>query len=162
MATCPACALESPDDGGECPRCHLSFALFDAVREAAGPSGESDPTYLRTIGELLATVDRTPGADTPVERSTASADRVDPAAELAEARGTPPARRGAPPIDAVVELPPAPLPYGSLPEVEHRLREYFQVGRRLGLDFTDFEARAGSAALVTDLSLIHISEPTRP
>jgi hypothetical protein len=157
MATCPACGIEAAEEHGACPRCHLSVDLFGAVREAAGSSTDTDPTYLRTIGELLATVEPAPSADPPAEPAKSLLSRPTSASELEAAGPTALAGlRNAPAPEQIIDLPPAPVPYAPLPEIEHRLREYFQVGRRLGLDFTDFESRAGSAALVQDLDSLEI------
>jgi hypothetical protein len=156
MATCPACGVETAGEQEECPRCHLSVALFPAIREAAGPSGDSDPTYLRTIGELLATVNLGGSTGDISERAHGLLSRPS-STDLPEGEaGSPRSGSGAPPIPPVVEYPLAPSPSDALPEVQHRLEEYFQVGRRLGLDFTDFESRAGSAALVTDVDSLEI------
>jgi hypothetical protein len=154
MATCPACGIEAGGDGGECPRCHLSASLFGSIREAAGTSGGDDPTYLRTIGELLATVDLASPAPPATERAQGLLGRPGPSIGL-PGRGTSPARI-APPIEGLVDLPPVPPSAGPLSEVKHRLEEYFQLGRRLALDFTDFESRAASAALVDDADSLEI------
>jgi hypothetical protein len=157
MATCPACGIEATAGSTECAGCHLSVSLFDPVREAAGPSGDADPTYLRTIGELLATVDLEKKADRPTEPATNLLSRPTTVAEFAEVgpAGRSPSRTP-PSIAPITDLPPAPAFSTVFPEVQHRLEEYFQVGRRLGLDFTDFESRAGSAALVRDLDSLEI------
>ncbi|MCI4338709.1 MAG: hypothetical protein L3J68_00015 [Thermoplasmata archaeon] len=156
MATCPACGIESPVDDSVCPRCHLAVGLFGAVREAAGASSDTDPTYLRTIGELLATVDLPAGSEAPTEPARNLLSRPTSAPELAAGPSTLSGLRNAPAPEPIIELPPEPNPYAPPSEVQHRLREYFQVGRRLGLDFTDFESRAGSAALVDDNDSLEI------
>jgi hypothetical protein len=157
MATCPACGIEAGADSAECPRCHLSVTLFDSIREAAGPSGTSDPTYLRTIGELLATVDLTTAVSPRPEPAHGLLSRPDRGADLPEpstvSRST---ARAAPPIERVLDFPPAPSASEPLSEVKHRLDEYFRLGRRLSVDFTDFESRANSAALVDDADSLEI------
>ncbi len=157
MATCPACGIESVEEDGECPRCHLSASLFEAVREAAGPSGDSDPIYLRTIGELLATVEP---ISPPAVRSEPAHGLLSPPSrslDLPDGGTTPsPATRTAPPIDPLIDFPPEPEASTALPQLTHRLDEYFALGRRLGLDFTDFKSRANSAALVDDVDSLEI------
>jgi hypothetical protein len=154
MATCPACGIESPEDDGACPRCHLAVGLFGAVREAAGVSNDADPTYLRTIGELLATVDLPTDAPAPPEPAKNLLSR--PTAAPGLGPSTLSGLRNAPAPEQIIDLPPEPSPYAPPAEIQHRLREYFQVGRRLGLDFTDFESRASSAALVEDADSLEI------
>ena len=157
MATCPACGIEASGPSGECPRCHLSAQLFAPVREAAQGLADSDPAYLRTIGELLATVELTKAAEPP----------VGPAHNLLNRPGSPPQwgevetaslppPRAAAPIAPVVDLPAVPATGTALPDLERRTQEYLQIGRRLGLDFTDFEARARSAALVGDVDSLEV------
>ncbi len=157
MATCPACGIDSADGSGECSRCHLSVSLFDAVREAAGSSDDADPAYLRTIGELLATVELGKTVDLPSEPAKGLLSRPAATAELAEVGSAGfAAPRTAPPIDAKIDLPPVPPYSAALPEIQHRVQEYFLVGRRLGLDFTDFESRAGAAVLVGDFDSLEV------
>ena len=156
MASCPACGKEVGPGAAECPSCHLGTALFAAVRDAAGSDSEQDPTYLRTIGELLATV----------EVSAPLAPAPEPAHGLMSRPARRPTLPSAPPppspppravaaISPIRELPPLPsgLPFA---ETRRRLDEYFQVGRRLGLDFTDFETRFGAAVLSEDLPSLDI------
>jgi hypothetical protein len=159
MATCPACGIEVGPESKDCPRCHLAVTLFDSIREAAGPSAGADPTYLRTIGELLATVDlaapAVPAAGPdPVQGLLSRPDRSVNAPEVAAAAPAPP--RPAPPLVRVLDFPPEPPSPTELTELRHRVEEYFQLGRRLGLDFTDFEERAHSAALVDDVDSLEI------
>ncbi|HXW66266.1 MAG TPA: hypothetical protein VEL82_00020 [Thermoplasmata archaeon] len=155
MATCPACGVET-GEGGDCPRCHLASALFPAVVEAAGSAGESDPTYLRTIGELLSTValerPATPVAE-PARGLLSPPSGSAPIGELPAPTG---AMRSPPPIEAMIDLPAAPADTDQLPELKRRIDEYFRLGRRLALDFTDFQSRAASAALVQDLDSLEI------
>jgi hypothetical protein len=157
MATCPACGIESLEETGECPQCHLAVSLFPAVREAAGNAGDTDPTYLRTIGELLATVDLdqpAPAPTPPAQRLLSRPNVTLTAVDRAPTRSTAP--RAAPPMESIIDYPPEPSATGALPEVKRRLDEYFHIGRRLGLDFTEFESRAGSAALVADVDSLEI------
>jgi len=155
MATCPACGIESDEGGGGCPRCHLSVSLFPAVREAASATTDTDPTYLRTIGELLATVDLGKAAEAAPEPAHSLLSRPGHSVELTSS-GQSGSSRNAPPIEPVVDFPPVPSAGEALPDVKRRLDEYFQIGRRLGLDFTDFESRASSAALAADIDSLEI------
>ncbi|HXW67687.1 MAG TPA: hypothetical protein VEL82_07430 [Thermoplasmata archaeon] len=153
MATCPACGAET-DGAADCPDCHLSAALFDAVREAAGPNATSDATYLRTIGELLGTLD--PGAAGIAP--TGSDRAAGPGASrgvVVDARVTG-ATRSSPPISASLELPAVPTVPSAVTELKRRVGDYFELGRRLGLDFTDFSSRANSAALVDDVDSLEV------
>jgi hypothetical protein len=155
VATCPACGIDTGPDGGPCPRCHLSASLFQPVREAAGATGGSDPAYLRTIGELLASVDLShPAPDVP-EPALGLMSRPHRTADL-EAATPPPTTRPAAPLSGLLDLPPEPAVPATPPELKHRLEEYFHLGRRLGLDFTDFETRAHSAALVDDVDSLEV------
>ncbi len=147
--SCPACGTPVPSDAPVCPKCQLSGALFAAVREAAGPT-ETDPVSLRTIGELLATVDLTqpaaPATGGPTLLSRTARFPPPPEAEIAP---SPPEVTPAPapaPIREFPELPPVPTDL----ELEHRLEEYVQLGRRMGLDFARFEERNAEAHLTQD------------
>lgn len=152
MVGCPACGTEVPGAAPDCPHCHLSSNLFDAVRDAAGP-GDQDPAYLRTIGELLATVDLPPAADAPAERARGLLSR--PARFPSMPPSVPAPPREATPAAPLADLPALPGA-GSALELKRRIEEYFHLGRRLGLDFTDFEHRSGSAALVDDTSSLEV------
>ncbi|MGA8302832.1 MAG: hypothetical protein WA691_07050 [Thermoplasmata archaeon] len=155
MVACPACGADSVDENGACPQCHLSASLFPAVREAASVTSDTDPTYLRTIGELLATVDLTRPPAAGTEPAHALLSRPGPTAEQGRIASTLPSRH-APTIAADLDLPPVPTGSAGLPELQHRLAEYFQVGRRLGVDFTDFTSRANSATLAGDVDSLEI------
>jgi len=156
MASCPACGSEVGPEATECPSCHLATALFIAVRDAAGSGSDQDPTYLRTIAELLATVEVTaPPAPSP-EPAQGLLSR--PARRPALRRVSPPSNpppREATAIPPIRELPPLPatVPFA---ESRRRLNEYFEVGRRLGLDFTEFETRFGAAVLSEDLPSLDV------
>jgi hypothetical protein len=151
MPECPACGA---DVGGaaSCPQCHLAVDLFDPVREAARESHDSNPAYLRTIGELLSTVDQAepaqPGRGTP-------GSRLEPP-ERASLTTRPPEARTVEPVEPLLALPVAPSDSDTPAELKRRIGEYFEVGRRLGLDFTDFAARAHSAALVDDVDSLEV------
>ncbi|HTS32692.1 MAG TPA: hypothetical protein VMI55_01980 [Thermoplasmata archaeon] len=145
---CPACGTELPADAPVCPKCQLSGSLFQAVREAAGP-GETDPVSLRTIGELLATVDLSKPATPAPESPTL----------LSRARFPPPPEREVAPPPPEVTPTPAPAPIQEFPELppvptdvelERRLEEYVALGRRMGLDFGRFEERNNEARLTQD------------
>jgi hypothetical protein len=149
MVACPACGVEV-GTADTCPQCHLAVGLFDPVREAAKASRDSDPTYLRTIAELLATVD---GAD------PARPGRGVPGPRLEAPVVTLPPPRPAPvnpDVTPLVELPVAPAESDAPAELKRRIHEYFEVGRRLGLDFTDFTSRANAAALVNDTDSLEV------
>lgn len=155
MSTCPACGAEVDVAAAACPTCHLAVSLFPAVHEAAGSADGGDPTYLRTIGELLATVDLagpTPAATGPGPLHRRSALHALPPADLA---APPTHQRDAETLGPLRDLPALP----SLPataDVRRRVDDYFQVGRRLGLDFTDFESRANAARLVDDSDSLEV------
>ncbi len=156
MATCPACSIEAPDQG-ECPRCHLATTLFASVREAAGGTDDTDPAYLRTIGELLATVDIETPSPTAGRAPKGLLTRPVASAALAEVpAGTLPPPRAAPAIQPVVDLPPAPHAAPGIADEERRVQEYLQLGRRLGIDFNDFRSRAQAAALAGDRDSLEI------
>jgi hypothetical protein len=151
---CPACGTELPGDAPACPKCRLSGNLFDVVREAAGPLAAMDPVSIRTIGEILATVDLT----TPVAPTAAPTGAVlsrssrfpsMPAPESLPESSEPVEDRPVPvvePLEVYPELPPGP----TEAELDRRLEEYFQMGRRFGLDFTEFERRSQAAHLTQD------------
>ncbi len=151
MAACPACGVELEDTATECPSCHLTVALFPAVKEAAGSSDDADPAYLRTIGELLAAVD--PAQPTapvarpargllsrPMRYPALAADELPRSQAPAGPTG---------PVLALTDLPPLPSTVTAA-ELVRRVDQYLQTGRRLGLNVTDFEARANAARLVDD------------
>jgi len=156
MLTCPACGQELDADAPQCSRCHLPGSLFAAVRDAAGSSPDPDAAYLRTIGEILSTVESEPPApvpDAPTRGLLGRSGRFPalPAAQLQPIGDF----RSPTPIPELKDLPelPAGAPFA---EVRRRLDEYFLLGRRLGLDFTDFEARYGAARLSDDLESLNV------
>jgi hypothetical protein len=158
MGNCPACGTEVPDPGSvtQCPRCHLATSLFAAVREAAGDNAANDPAYLRTIGELLVSVDLAGPATPPAAPPQGLLSRparfpaMPPVPPLEAATA-----REAPPITPLRDLPALPAA-GTTAEMRRRVEEYFQLGRRLGLDFTDFETRAGAALRVDDVASLEV------
>jgi len=157
MPACPACGSEVAGDAAQCPECQLSVSLFGAVREAAGSSPDQDPTYVRTIGELLATVDLDKPASPapePAPKGLMSRPRRGPSLGTPPAAAPVPARetKSIAPIRELPELPRAP----SAAEVRRRLLEYFELGRRLGVDFTDFKARSAEAASTGDVSSLEV------
>ena len=146
--TCPACGAEVPDAAPVCPKCRLSESLFQSVREAAGAEETVSPASLRTIGELLSSVDLDAPAEPP---ATTEALLARPLRF--------PAMPPTPSSIAPLEAPTAPAPIGAFPELplatteaelDARYDEYRHVGRRLGLDFGDFESRGAAARLVRD------------
>ena len=158
MPACPACGVEVGDGATACPTCHLDVALFPAIREAAGAAAPGDPAYVRTIGELLQTVDLSApaAAQAPPVQGLLSRPSRFPALRLPEL--PPPevapttAEERLSPLRNLPALPTAPTPT----EIRRRVDEYFQVGRRLGLDFTDFESRANAARLVDDVASLEV------
>jgi hypothetical protein len=151
MRNCPACSAEVEDTATVCPACQLSVSLFDPVREAAGPEAVTDPVFLRTIAELIQSVDLPAPSDPP-------------AAVSVEGQMSAPSRF--PSLPARPDIPEPPLrdpaalaSLGQLPalpaastedELERRAAEYLQLGRRLGLDFGEFATRMQSASLTHD------------
>jgi hypothetical protein len=156
MAKCPACGIEVDAADPECPSCHLATTLFPAVRDAAGGDPEQDPAYLRTIGELLATVEASEPPRAPREPPHSLLSRPAHPPPLLKAP-TPPAKPVRP-VSAIPPLQNLPAARSGAPfaETRRRLDEYFAVGRRLGLDFTDFEARFGAAILSEDLPSLDV------
>jgi hypothetical protein len=150
LLLCPACGAPVPGEVDSCPKCHLSDQLFDAVREAAGPLSRSDPASLKTIGEILAAVDLT----LPAEPNSGARGPL-----LARSASFPPMRDAGPklapeppvsaPLEELRELPSLPAGPTQV-ELVRKVEEYFHVGRRLGLDFTDFESRTNAAELADD------------
>ncbi len=154
MPACPACGSEVGPGATQCPSCQLSVSLFPAVREAAGSSPDEDPAYLRTIGELLATVDLAKPA-TPAAEGRPHGLLSPP--RRGAARGAPPLKRKRPAkaIAPLRDLPQLPT-VASDSELRQRLGEYFELGRRLGADFTDFAARANAAAVSGDANSLAV------
>ncbi len=149
MAVCPACGAETPASATECPGCHLSAGLFTAVREAAGPSGGDDAVYLRTIADLIQSVDLSSPAAEPTPTPSLFA-RPEPFSGLG-------------PIEAPLEHPireVSPLrPLGGLPtlpdrgtgtDLRRRAEEYLLVARRLNLDLTGLSDRVHASGLTDD------------
>ncbi len=150
MPTCPACGSPVDDGAQACPRCQLGVSLFEAVREAAGSGRSNDPTYLRTIGELISTIDLTPPPAVAAPSAPAQGLLSRPARFPAlPAAVPPPAAREAPPVPSLVDFPALPAATGWK-ELKRRVDDYFQLARRLGLDFTAFESRAAAANLSDD------------
>jgi hypothetical protein len=146
---CPACGLSNEETVVECSRCHLAVGLFPSVRESVGATG-SDPNYVRIVNEMLDAVDDGASSDAPgawtglVQGRLLQPNRF-PAIGAPEAReaGT---RK---PLDALPSLPA--LPAGAGFELyRHQVDDYLQLGRRQGIDFTEFSDRAKRAILVQD------------
>jgi hypothetical protein len=148
LLLCPACGTPLAGEVDSCPKCHLSDSLFEAVREAAGPLSSSDPAALKTIGEILAAVDLTvPAVPSTTAGLLTRSPRLPALREAAPAE--PPAALPSRPLADLGELPG--LPTGRTEaELDRKIDEYFHLGRRLGLDFTDFEGRHHAADLVED------------
>jgi hypothetical protein len=136
-----------------CPKCHLSHALFNAVREAAGPLAGADPVSLQTIGEILAAVDLvTPAEPTGTHALLAHSPRL-PALRSVEPPAAPEPPRESTPLGELRDLPG--LPAGRTEEeLDRKIEDYFHLGRRLGLDFTEFESRHNAADLVEDRTVL--------
>lgn len=152
MPACPACGGEVATWESQCPKCRLSVTLFAAVSEAAGPSPDRDPAYIRTIGELLATVDLGKPAVSAVGSPQGLMSRpLGPATRAPASVPKQPAKAIAPLTD-LPELPSAK----TEAQLRRRVQEYFELGRRLGVDFTDFESRSNAAALSADGSSLEV------
>ncbi len=150
MATCPACGIDAPDGASECPGCRLSTSLFSAVREAAGSSGGTDPAYVKTVAELLQSVEFAPGAGTAPPVATALLDQPSrfPSMPPPTLSAEPPVRAAEPiaPLRGLPSLPPA----STGAEARRRGEEYAALARRLGLDFGPLHARLAAASLAQD------------
>lgn len=147
MAVCPACGTDVPADRTDCSSCHLATSLFGAVLEAAGASGSADPAYLRTVADLLRSVDLDAPAEPvapPLLRPSAGGRGLG-SLELPK---TEPALHPEPlaPLSGIPPLPPAvqgePL--------RRRADDYLRLGRRLGLDLTSLAARVRAAEVADD------------
>ncbi|MGD0588375.1 MAG: hypothetical protein ABSA63_06235 [Thermoplasmata archaeon] len=147
MPACPACNAQVAPDAPQCPECHLAVSLFPAVREAAGSSPDKDPTYVRTIGELLATVDLAKPSPPVAGSSQGLLSR--PGRSASRNVEPPTQRRTAKTIAPLTDLPELPTAKTE-PQLRKRVKEYFELGRRLGVDFTDFEARSNAANIADD------------
>jgi len=147
MVVCPACGAEVPADRTDCPECHLATSLFAAVVEAAGGAGHADPAYLRTVAELLRSIDLEappePAAP-PLLRPSAGARGIG-TLELPKSE---PARQPAS-LPRLAELPPLPPPVRG-DALRHRADDYLRLARRLGLNLSVLAARVGSAKLTDD------------
>ncbi len=151
MAVCPACGAETAASAAECPACHLAVGLFAAVREAAGPSGADDPVYLRTIAELIQSVDLSapapePRAPSGVLARPARFPGLRPAEYLRDHPG-----RESPPLHPLDGLPALPAASTGV-ELRRRAEEYLVVGRRLNLDLTALADRVRAASTSDDES----------
>jgi hypothetical protein len=147
MPKCPACGSEVPSAASECPACHLAVTLFQAVGEAAGSTVGQDPAYVRTIGELLSTIDL---AKPSSPSATAPQGLLSRPGHLAPRAVPPPARhRTAKTIAPLRDLPELPAANNDT-QLRRRVHEYFELGRRLGVDFTDFEVRSKAASVTGD------------
>jgi hypothetical protein len=148
MVVCPACGIETPPSATECPSCRLATSLFVAVREAAGPTGSSDPAYVRTVAELLQSVDLASGASPAPSDVPALLDQparfpsLPPPPELT---AEPPTRT--PELLAPLQGLPALPPATSSAELRRRAEEYGALARRLGIDFSALSARLAAASL---------------
>jgi hypothetical protein len=147
MALCPACGTEVPAGGTECPGCHLGSQLFAAVVEAAGVGADTDPAYVRTVAELLRSVDlETPVAasNPPPLRPTAGARGL---GSLELPRAEPALHPAA--LAPLPGIPPLPPSLRGEP-LRRRAEDYLRMGRRLGLDLTSLSTRIRSAEVSGD------------
>ncbi len=154
MLACPACGSPVPPEATSCPECHLAGALFGAVTEAAAGPSAGDPAYLRTIAELISTVD----LDGPLAELN-----PDAAGAVLSRPARFPALGAAAPVRPPVEveplrdLPRLPPPADAA-MLRRRIEEYSSTAQRLGLDFTDLDDRmdeandAADEAAVADLA----------
>ncbi len=147
MGVCPACGTEVAAGLADCPNCHLATSLFDAVHEAAGRSGDTDPAYVRTIAELMRSVD----LETPAEPSVPPLLR--PSAG-GRGLGTLELPKSEPALQPEPLAPLAGLP--ALPSAVHgdalrrRADEYLRIARRRGLDLAPLTARVTAAETADD------------
>jgi len=147
MAACPACGAEVRPGETECPTCHLATSLFAAVVEAAGAGHDSDPAYLRTVADLIRSIDLESPAEPaapPLLRPSAGGRGL---GTLELPKGEP--SRHPEPLQSITEVPALP-PTARGETLRHRADEYLRLARRLGLDLTSIAARIGSAKLTDD------------
>jgi hypothetical protein len=147
MAGCPACGTEVGAGLVECPNCHLATSLFDAVHEAAGRSGESDPAYVRTIAELMRSVDlETPAEPTvpPLLRPSAGTRGL----ATLELPKSEPALQPEPlrPLAGIPALPPT----ARGEALRRRADDYLRLGRRRSLELAPLAARVAAAEVADD------------
>lgn len=143
MAACPVCGAETAASSAECPTCHLDVALFAAVRDAAAMTRDTDPVYLRTVAELIRSVDLT--APPPPGAEPAPLLRVAPL----PAAPADPSGGGSGPSSVVAPLPALAIP--SLPQLpdgdalRSRFHEYDLLAQELHVDLGDRARRAALA-----------------
>jgi len=147
MAVCPACGVEVPAGSTDCPSCHLSAGLFDAVREAAGTSGSADPAFVQTVADLLRSVDLE-GTPEPMPAPLLRPSAVGKGPTVLDLPKLAPAKVPEP-LAPLPGLPPLPPPSRGEP-LRQRAREYLRLGRRLGLDLTSIAARVQAAEASED------------
>jgi len=147
MAVCPACGTEVPSDRTDCPNCHLATGLFSAVLEAAGGSGDTDPAYLRTVADLIRSVDLTSPAEPAAPPLLRPSAGVHGLGTLELPKGEP--SRSPEPLPRLAEVPPLPAPVRG-EALRRRADEYLRLARKLGLDLTALATRIGSAKLSDD------------
>ena len=152
MARCPACGFDDPSDASQCPRCHLSRSLFDAVTEAAG-GPDSHPRFLQAIGEILAAVDSPSLGESVGEDSAALLSSPSRFLSMPAAVPAVPAAEREP--SAPTGFPALP-PGGDVPVLKRQINDYLQLARRQGLDLADFGERARAAVLAQDRDTLEV------
>ena len=153
MRSCPACGFENADDANQCGRCHLAVGLFDAVREAVGVP-ETDPRYLAGVAEVLQAVGEAGPSGSP-DPSVTRGRIAQPARFLSIPPSALPAERPVRPPESLPQMPA--LPRGDvLPALRHQVDELLQLGRRQGVDLTDFTGRAKEAVLAQDVGSLEV------
>lgn len=134
-------------DRTECPSCHLAVRLFSAVLETAGPGGDPDPAYLRTVAELLGSIDLdtpAPPVASPLLRPSAGGRGP---GTLDLPKGSP--ARQPPALSPLAEVPRLP-PVARGEALRARADEYLMLARRHGLDLTEVATRIQAARISDD------------
>ncbi|HTT17173.1 MAG TPA: hypothetical protein VMH49_07465 [Thermoplasmata archaeon] len=147
MASCPACGADVPASLAECPGCKLSTSLFEAVRDAAGRTSDTDPAYLATVAELIRSIDLT-GAPEPAPPPLLRPSPVGKGPAVLDLPRSEPELHPEP-LASLATLPQLPPPDGG-DAVRQRAQEYLRLGRRLGLDLAALATRVSAAEVSGD------------
>lgn len=147
MPSCPACGTEVPPGGVECPGCHLATSLFEAVREAAGRTPDTDPAYLATVAELIRSIDLagTPEPPPPPLLRPSPVSKGPAVLDLPQSEP----QLHPEPLDRLSALPSLPPP-GTGEALTQRANDYLRLGRRLGLDLAGLSVRVRAAEDASD------------